>query len=167
MTEINIKLEKLTAEAFAPYGDLIDAHDGNKVIPINYGLTERHHELAKVDVSENDGYPIISLFRTKPVELPFQVRIMERHPLGSQAFITTKGNPYIVIVAEAGEFDYRKLRAFIAMPNQGVNYSKGTWHHYCLGLNSANEFVVVDRGGEGPNCDEVEIPNDVTIIVNH
>ena len=87
--------------------------------------------------------------------------------MGSQAFVMLKGNPYVVIVAEAGDFDYTRLRAFLAMPNQGVNYHKGTWHHYCLGLNSINEFVVIDRGGEGPNCDEVEIPADLIITVNH
>ncbi|MGI9284581.1 MAG: ureidoglycolate lyase, partial [Pseudomonadales bacterium] len=59
------------------------------------------------------------------------------------------------------------LRAFIAMAHQGVNYHKGTWHHYCLGLNIGNDFLVVDRGGEGDNCDEVEIPSDINIIVNH
>ncbi len=166
MADIQLKLEPLSREAFAPFGDVIEISEDNTVIPINYGLTERHHDLANVDVGE-DGKAIISLFRTQAASLPFQVKVMERHPLGSQAFMVLTGNPYLVVVATAGEFDPWALRAFIAQANQGVNYHKGTWHHYCLGLNIGNDFLVVDRGGEAPNCDEVNIPEDLIITVNH
>lgn len=167
MENIDLKLQPLTRDAFAPFGDVLEVSTDNQMIPINYGLTERHHDLAKVDVADNGGKAIISFFRTKAAQLPFKVEIMERHPLGSQAFMVLTGNPYLVVVAPAGEFDVSKLRAFIAMAHQGVNYHKGTWHHYCLGLNVGNDFLVVDRGGEGDNCDEVEIPSDINIIVNH
>lgn len=168
MTDIHLKLEPLTREAFAPYGDVIEMNDSNNMFPINFGLTERHHALSKVDVADGGGQPIISLFKNQPASLPIRVKVMERHPLGSQAFITISGNPYVIVVAPAGDFDYSKLRAFLAQSSQAINYYKGTWHHYCLGLNAVNEFVVVDRGGgEGNNCDESEIPDDVVITVNH
>jgi len=167
MTVINLQIEALTQEAFLPYGDVIVANGSNQVIPINYGLTERHHDLAKIDVTDAGGHAIVSLFKTQAIHLPFSVKIMERHPLGSQTFVMTTGKPYIVIVSEAGEFDPTRLRAFLATPEQGVNYHKGTWHHYCLGLECENQFLVIDRSGEGNNCDEVEIPDTLSIVVNH
>lgn len=145
----------LTAAAFAEYGDVIEVSERNERIGINYGLTERHHALATADVSVNGGTAILNIFRSQPIALPFEVRVMERHPLGSQAFMPLTGNPYVVLVAPAGDFDADKIRAFIASPLQGVNYYRGTWHHYSLTLNGPSDFLVVDRGGEGDNCDEV------------
>lgn len=166
MSKLELKPEPLTREAFAPFGDVIEVGEANRVIPINYGLTERHHDLAQLDVNDGGGHSIVSIFRTQPVSLPFEVKIMERHPLGSQAFIMTTGNPYLVVVAPAGEFDPASLRAFRAAPGQGVNYHKGVWHHYCLGLNAVNDFLVVDREGAGDNCDEIAMPDDLQITLN-
>ena len=92
---------------------------------------------------------------------------MERHPLGSQAFMPLSGHPYVVVVAPAGDFNASLLRAFLASPQQGVNYARGTWHHYCLGLSAVNDFLVLDRGGEGDNCDEIECDPGIEIIVRH
>lgn len=167
MSRIDLKLEPLTAEAFAPYGDVMEVSDANELIPINYGNTDRHHSLANVDISDNNGEAIISIFRSAAIQLPFNVKIMERHPLGSQAFMPLTGNAYVVVVANAGEFKAGALRAFIAKSHQGVNYHRGTWHHYCLGLSITTDFLVVDRGGEGPNCDEVELPLDMEVYVDH
>lgn len=155
------------SEAFAPFGDVMEVSEANQIIPINYGNTERHHNLAKVDVADESGEPSISIFRSVPVQLPFQIKIMERHPLGSQAFMPLSGNPYVVVVARVGELDPKNLQAFIVQSHQGVNYHKGTWHHYCLGLNVSNDFLVVDRHGQGPNCDEVEISQELEIYVDY
>jgi ureidoglycolate lyase len=66
-------------------------------------------------------------------------------------------NPYLIVVSPAGEFDINNIEVFIANANQGVNYHKGTWHHFCLALNSESDFLVVDRGGAGDNCDVLEL----------
>ena len=166
MPRIDLKLEPLTADAFAPYGDVIEVREDNKIIPINYGKTERHHDLAGVDVGDEDGAPIISIFRSVPTQLPFRVKIMERHPLGSQAFMPLTGNPYLVVVAPAGEFDPGTLRAFFARADQGVNYHKGTWHHYCLALDEESDFLVIDRIGDDDNCDEIKLDNVIGIVHN-
>lgn len=165
MTALDLRAQPLTREAFAPFGDVIEVSAQNQVIPINYGLTDRHHDLAKIDVASEGGTPIISLFHSRSVSVPFAVEIMERHPLGSQAFMGLGGHPYLVIVGAAGDFDARALRAFVARGNQGVNYHRGTWHHYCLSLGADNDFLVVDRGGAGHNCDEVRIPGELKISV--
>jgi ureidoglycolate lyase len=164
---MNIQLKPLTADAFKLYGDVIEVSANNQVIPINYGLTERHHNLAKVDVSDNSGKAIINIFHSQPIALPFQVRIMERHPLGSQAFMPLGDKPYVVVVAPAGEFHADALEAFLARPDQGVNYHKGTWHHYCLVLESESDFLVIDRGGDGNNCDEVTLGGTTSIYIDN
>ncbi|VVG74326.1 ureidoglycolate hydrolase [Pandoraea apista] len=84
--------------------------------------------------------------------------MLERHPLGSQAFIPLKTTPYLVVVAPAGELDVSQMRAFVSEGWQGVNYARGVWHHPLLALHEVSDFVVVDRGGEGHNCDEQDLP---------
>jgi ureidoglycolate lyase len=88
---------------------------------------------------------------------------MERHPLSSQAFIPMGQQPYLVVVAPKGEFDINKIEVFLASSNQGVNYHKGTWHHYCLALHQVSDFIVVDRGGAGDNCDVVNLDGSLVI----
>jgi len=146
--------EPLTADAFAPFGEVIEASDRAEVIPINYGWTTRFNALA--DVSVGDGRAIISLFRSKPLD-PLVLKIFERHPLGSQAFMPLQGRPYLVAVAPAGDFDAARVRVFRAAAHQGVNYAKGTWHHFLLAQEAESDFLVVDREGPGENLDEVEL----------
>ncbi len=163
MQNMELKIQPLTASAFAPYGDVIELSEHNQILPINYGQTDRHHALAKVEVQGGNG--IVSLFNSKAITLPFQIKLIERHPLGSQAFINMSANPFVVVVAQAGDFAVNNLRAFYASENQSVNYHQGTWHHYCLPLNNSALFAVVDRQGPGDNCDEIEIPSDICITV--
>jgi ureidoglycolate lyase len=145
--------EPLTAEAFAPFGDVIDA--GRNAMPINYGWTTRYDALAEADVGA-DGAAILSIFRSRPLE-PLVLKVFERHPLGSQAFVPLQGRPYLVAVAPPGEFDPAAVRVFQASPNQGVNYRKGVWHHFLLALEGESDFLVVDRAGPGENLDEIEL----------
>ena len=77
---------------------------------------------------------------------------MERHPLGSQAFIPLSGRPYLVVV---GRDKPENLEVFLAGPTQGVNYRAGTWHHYSLALEAPSDFLVIDRVGPGENLEEV------------
>ena len=79
---------------------------------------------------------------------------MERHPLGSQAFLPLNERPYLIVVARPGELSSSGLRAFATRGWQGVNYARGVWHHALLALEETGDFVVIDRGGEGPNLDE-------------
>ena len=162
-----IKLQTLTGEAFADHGEVIEISDANNRFEINCGRTVRHHALAHVDVADNGGKAIISLFRSSPITLPFQLKAMERHPLGSQSFIPVGCNPYIVVVAGKGDFHTDNIRAFLVRSGQGVHYHKGVWHHYNLVLGGLGDFVVVDRDGAGNNCDEVAIPPDIKVVINN
>ncbi|WP_076416710.1 ureidoglycolate lyase [Shewanella sp. UCD-KL12] len=153
----------LTQEAFRKFGDVIEASSKAKNFAINDGLTHRYHDLAKVDVNDNGGHALISIFRSKPLAEPVAIKMMERHPHGSQAFIPMGNHPYLVVVAPAGEFDVKKIEVFIASSDQGVNYHKGTWHHFCLATVDESDFLVVDRGGEGDNCDALVLDGTLQI----
>lgn len=156
-TAVPLKIQALTREAFAPYGDVIEASDSAHHFTINGGNTERFHDLAYIDPGAN-GRAIVSIFRGQPRTLPFSVQMMERHPKGSQAFIPMSGHPYLVVVAPAGKPPTTKdIKVFLAQPGQGVNYATGTWHHPLLALEAISDFVVIDRSGPEANCDEVEL----------
>lgn len=148
----------LTPEAFAPYGEVIEAAAARDRYEINYGATTRFHDIARVDADDDGGRPIVSIFRSTPLPRPIHIRLMERHPLGSQAFVPLSGRPYLVVVAPGGgDLDPERIEAFLAQPHQGVNYAKGTWHHYSLALDGVSDFLVIDRAGEGANLDEVHL----------
>jgi ureidoglycolate lyase len=161
--QIELTAKPLTQALFAPFGEIIEANEQGEHFSINYGLTERYHALASIDSEQQNGKGIISIFRSTPKPLPLYLDCMERHPLGSQAFYPLSGRPYLVVVAARGQFDQDKLHAFIARPDQGINYYKGTWHHYCLALEQSSDFLVIDRQGEGNNCDEVALTKPILI----
>ncbi len=158
--------EPLTAEAFKPFGDVI-AIDGDSYIEINEGMARRYHDLADVDVALEGGRPLISIFRARPWFRPIRLRVMERHPLGSQAFVPMHGDPFLVVVAPAGPSPAPSdLRAFVTNGRQGVNYARGLWHHPLLALDRIGDFLVVDRGGDGRNLDEIDYRgHDVAVVL--
>jgi ureidoglycolate lyase len=147
--------EPLTAEAFAPFGSVIEASDEGVKLDINQGHAVRYDRLAEIDAGEGGGFGIVSLFRAKPLAEPV-LRTFERHPLGSQTFVPLTGKPYLVAVAPAGPFNAARIRLFRAEGHQGVHYLKGVWHHFLLVLDES-DFLVIDRAGPGDNCEEVAL----------
>lgn len=160
-----VRPEPLTAEAFKPFGDVIETRDRDFFM-INSGSTQRFHRLAEVMLGQAADRAIISIFRAKHTPMPMQVRMLERHPQGSQAFVPLKQNPFLVLVAPAGETpDPASIRAFITDGTQGVNYHTGVWHHPVLTCVEEDDFLVVDREGEGNNCDEYFFADDTQILL--
>jgi ureidoglycolate lyase len=149
--------QPLLAKTFAPFGDVIEAAEPYRTI--NYGHTLRFDSGATLDLDAKNGRPGVSIFRAAPLPAPISIEVMERHPLSSQAFYPLSPNPYLVVVAPKGTFDPSKICAFLAAPEQGVNYHPGVWHHYLLALHTISDFLVIDRLGEGENCDEVKLEN--------
>ena len=148
-----LTVEPLTAAAFAPFGQVIET-DGARHYPINNGMTERYHDLARVELGGVHPRPLISIFRGQPYALPLTLKLVERHPLGSQAFYPLSANPWLVIVAEDDAGTPTRLRAFAPASGQGVNIAMNTWHGVLTPLDVASDFLVVDRGGEGNNLEE-------------
>ena len=154
---MKINAAPLTREAFVPFGDVIDT-EGAQSFLINNGMTRRFHDLAKVEAKGEGARVLISIFRGQPYEFPLALKMVERHPLGSQTFIPLSPQPFLVIVCpdEAGRPG--TPLAFLTRPGQGVNYAPGTWHGVLTPIGREQEFLVVDRGGEGNNLKEFFFP---------
>ncbi|XQU08089.1 ureidoglycolate lyase [Halomonas sp. LY9] len=160
---LTLEAKPLTADAFAPFGDVLDARTSASY-PINAGRTQRHHDLAKVETFGDNAHTLINIFVSQPVSLPLSLTFLERHPQGSQAFMPLHQERFIIVVAPPGEtIALDEVQAFVTDGRQGVNYRAGTWHAIQSVLEREGEFLVVDRGGDGNNCDEY--PLDVTVVL--
>ncbi|HUF55091.1 MAG TPA: ureidoglycolate lyase, partial [Thermohalobaculum sp.] len=138
-----IAVEPLTAEAFAPFGEVIEAA-GAPTKTINRGMCGRYDDLARLDFA-GGGRPAISVFAAEPCALPLSLEMVERHPLGSQAFLPMSADPFLVIAAPDRDGAPGTPRAFLTRPGQGVNYRRGTWHGVLTPLARPALFAVIDR----------------------
>ncbi|RJS91737.1 ureidoglycolate lyase [Salinisphaera sp. Q1T1-3] len=156
--------EPLTARGFAPFGDVIAS--SGPAVEINQGKGRRFADLACLDLDTEDGRPAISRVACRAETAPVPLRVMERHPLGTQVFVPLDGQHYLVVVAPAGEAPAADaFRAFIAAGHQGINYHRGVWHHPMIALDTDCEFLEVHRSGPGANCDEIPVPVPITVDV--
>lgn len=160
-------IEPLSKEAFAAFGDVIETA-GSDHFMINNGSTMRFHKLATVQTAQPDDQAIISIFSAEALDMPLTIRMLERHPLGSQAFIPLLGKPFLIVVAPVGDAPQSELvRAFRSNGRQGVNYHRGVWHHPVLTIEKRDDFLVVDRSGSGNNCDEHFFNQDEQLLLTH
>jgi ureidoglycolate lyase len=152
----------LTADAFAPYGEVLDA-SGTPDKLINAGLCGRYHDRAGLDFGP-EGRAGISIFKAEPRALPYVLTLLERHPLGSQAFIPMSMDPFLVIVAPDADGQPGQPEAFLTTPGQGINFARGVWHGVLTPLAAPGLFAVIDRIGPGVNLEEVvlSIPWQIT-----
>lgn len=142
-----LHLEPLTAASFEPFGQVIEASPGAAHHLINDGYAERYHDLARVDTASAGGRTLVNIFRARPRTLPLRLTLVECHRLGSQLFVPLSPQRFIVVVATAGPAPRPEaLRCFLASAGQGVNLSRGTWHHPLLALDAGGDFLVIDRG---------------------
>jgi ureidoglycolate lyase len=152
--------EPLTIAAFAPYGDVLDA-TGTPDRMINAGLCVRFHDRARIDIA--DGRTGLSVFDAVARSLPYDFDLVERHPLGSQAFVPMTQAPFLVIVAPDEHGTPGTPRAFLTNGAQGINLHRGTWHGVLTPLQAPGLFAVLDRIGEGPNLEEYRYPQPWTV----
>ncbi len=159
-----LRLRPLEAAAFAPYGDVIDAASAARSYPINEGSSVRFHDLARIEPGPG-GRAILSIFRCQAEDgAPIVIRMMERHPLGSQAFVPIGGGPWLVVVGPPGEtVAPAAIEAFVARGDQGVNFAPGAWHHPLIPIGGQRDFLVIDRDGEEANCDVIELSPERTL----
>ncbi|MGI9355898.1 MAG: ureidoglycolate lyase [Rhizobiaceae bacterium] len=158
----HIPIEPLTKEAFAPYGELIEKI-GSEQIMINRGKCIRHHALAIAEVAGDEASVVISIFAGQPYALPHVLDMVERHPLGSQAFYPLGDKEWLVIVCEDESGVPVEPRAFRALPHQGVNLKRNQWHGVLTPLHEPSDFLVVDRGGPGDNLVEYDFDQPFTV----
>lgn len=160
---MKIIIEPMTADAFAPFGDLLEAKGMPDKI-INQGLCGRFHDRARMDFS--DGRAGISIFHAEKRDLPLKLDLVERHPDGSQAFVPMSHQPFLVVVAEDQNGTPQNIRAFLTEAGQAINIHRGVWHGVLTPLYDPGLFAVIDRIGEGPNLEEYWLPDEVIIAIS-
>ena len=148
-----LDLEPLSGEAFAPFGTVMEIGAAERRM-INGGTTERFHALAMADTEAEGGRTILSVFRGQPRAFPYAVAMMERHPLGSQAFFPLTPRPWIAVVAPDAGGKPGQPRAFLVPGDVGVQYAANVWHHPLIAVGEVSDFVVMDREGGGVNLEE-------------
>ena len=150
MTEKIIKPIPITKENFSKFGDMI-ATENIRPLEINNGYAKRFDEIAKIDTSSENGETTISIFSALKRSFPMKIDMMEKHPLGSQAFIPMKETTFLTLVAPEGEKpDIEKIESFIVPKGIGVNYNANVWHFPLISTEDMS-FLVVDRKGSGDN----------------
>ena len=150
MTDKIIKPVSITKDNFSQFGDVISTKD-IKPIEINNGYAKRYDGIANLNTSKDNGVTTISIFSALKRNFPMKIDMMEKHPLGSQAFIPLKETTFLAFVAPNGDKpDLNKIEAFIIPPGIGINYKPGTWHFPLISTEDMN-FLVVDRKGPGDN----------------
>jgi len=150
MNNIIIKPKMINKENFKKFGDMITTNS-IKHLEINDGYAKRYDGIATLDAKKDNGESIISIFSALKRSFPMKVDMMEKHPLGSQAFIPMKETTFLAFVAPEGDKpDLDKVEAFIIPKGVGVNYNAGIWHFPLIATEDM-DFLVVDRKGKGNN----------------
>jgi ureidoglycolate lyase len=155
-----LRATPITAQNFAPFGDLIYVAVDAPHRVINAGHAQRFDSPTQIDTGHAGGHAALSIFRASPWLLPLHIRMMERHLLGSQLFMPLSAQRFMVLVAAPGPApDASKLKCFLVPAGQGVNLARGTWHHPLLALDAGGDFLVIERGGDGTanDCEEHDL----------
>ncbi|MCJ2090005.1 ureidoglycolate lyase [Methylobacterium sp. E-005] len=149
-----VTAEPLTEAAFAPFGTVIDMATVAPR-PMNGGMARRFHDLAAIEVVGEGARTVIGLVEAEPYPLPLRLSLVERHPLGAQAFVPLSAAPFLIVVCPDEGGQPGRPRAFVsARPFQGICYARNTWHGVLTPFGARQDFVVIDRGGPGLNLEE-------------
>jgi ureidoglycolate lyase len=154
----------LTSERFAPFGDVIESVV-DRTAAMNAERFERFNDLCRLDMSDN-GRVAVSIARCRvATALPYRLDMVERHPLGSQAFVPLGPSRMIVVVAPPEEsVEASDLCAFVTNGRQGINYHRGTWHMPLIAFETGQEFLIIDRAADQPNCDMHSLDEPVMLV---
>ena len=148
--EIFINPKPISKENFSKFGDVISTKDINS-IDVNNGYAKRYDNIANLNTSKDNGKTTISIFSALKRQFPMKIDMMEKHPLGSQAFIPMKETTFLSLVAPQGDKpELNQIESFIVPPGIGINYNPGIWHFPLISTEDMN-FLVVDRKGLGNN----------------
>ena len=148
---MQIDLQPLTQEAFAPFGDVID-------VPNEPGRQYYENALGNL---RPDAHASLSMsLKAETPDRPLEAALLERHEFSSQTFVPIDVARWLIVVAPhagAGGPDLAGVKAFIATGQQGVTYKPDTWHHGLTVLDRPGRFAVFmwRNGGKG---DEEFVP---------
>jgi ureidoglycolate lyase len=157
---MRIVAEPLTAEAFKPFGAVLEGpHTAGRVSMTETLANGRPHAPVSLSVATVEPKK----------DLPLEVKVLERHEHSSQTFIPLSVSRYLVLAtrdAPGGGPDLLSLRAFIARAGQGVTYAMGTWHHPVTVLDTPASFAVLMwRDGTAGDEEFVPVTTPLTVVV--
>ena len=148
--KIKIKPKTINKKNFSKFGQIIDTSK-KTYFRINNGYAKRYDNLGKINTSTKKGKTIVSIFSAKKRLFPMKIDMMEKHPLGSQAFIPMKETSFFAFVAPKGNRpNLKKIKSFIIPKQTGINLNPGIWHFPLISTKNMN-FLVIDRKGKGKN----------------
>jgi len=148
--KIKVKPKKINKKNFSKFGQIIDTSK-KSYFNINNGYAKRYDNLVKIDTSKKKGKTIVSIFSARKRMFPMKIDMMEKHPLGSQAFIPMKETSFLVFVAPKGNRpNLKKIESFRIPKQTGINLNPGIWHFPLISTKHMN-FLVIDRKGKGKN----------------
>ena len=148
--KITIKPKTINKKNFSKFGQIIDTSK-KTYFRINNGYAKRYDNLGKINTSTKKGKTIVSIFSAKKRLFPMKIDMMEKHPLGSQAFIPMKETSFFAFVAPKGNRpNLKKIKSFIIPKQTGINLNPGIWHFPLISTKNMN-FLVIDRKGKGKN----------------
>lgn len=160
---MSVVARALTAEAYAPFGGVIEADPGAP--PANQGTARRRNRVVDVASTRADAPLNVAVFRCAPRQLPFSIRLLEKHPCSTQAFVPMAATRYLVVVARGDDTpDLGTLRVFVASGRQGISYHPGIWHHPMIALDAETDFAcLVHEDGSADDCVEWPLPEPIEI----
>ena len=128
--------QRLTREAFARFGDVIE-------VPTAPG---RNYYADALGNLRADARPSLSMSYREPTQdRPLKSEMLERHEFSSQTFVPVDVGRWLIVVAphaRAGGPDMAGMKAFVATGAQGVTYRPNTWHHGLTTLDRPGRFAV-------------------------
>lgn len=148
-----LRLEPLGAEGFAPFGELLMSGLG-ATKAANQGTAKRCDFAAGLESTRPEARPNLAVFTSEAQSLPFALRLLERHPCSTQAFLPLRTERFLVCVAASrpdGSPDLATLRAFVGVAGQAINYRRGVWHHPIIALGAPAELAMLAWEDGGPD----------------
>ena len=161
-----VEAEPLTAEAFAPFGDVLEPQaqrlDNLDLLDLGYArMSDPVPANRRADFDVLEYWGDVANISSDPMRLGYmrskagirmQVSWFERHIKGTQAYIPLGGTASVYTVAPANDLDdpdalpdLSQARAFYLDGSRGINIKPGTWHWTPFAVKEAADFVLVVR----------------------
>jgi len=154
---VRLRAEALSAEAFAPFGFVMDAPDDGR---------RNGPRVVIADARQGAGVGA-TLIQLTAGASPRRVTQVERHPHSQQFFLHLGGGRLSLVVmpaTPAGAPDVAAARAFVAAPGQAFGYHPGVWHAGVAALsNPATVASLLSRDGTAGDVTEVALARHIDV----
>ena len=156
---MRVYLQELTEEAFAPYGQMLNAPDNGT----------RQNFAARVENNRPTAARAnLALITASATPFPLEIKTLERHAHSNQCFIPLSVGEYLVVVCNdsgEGRPDLKTLKAFRVSGDTGVNYNASTWHYGMTAIGEPGTFaMLVHESGTSDDCEFLDIE---PLVVSH